>query len=284
MTPSHRPRRCRQARLVSATLPFAAFVAMLLIWEGAVVVFHVRPFVLPRPSEVAVALVRDANVLVPAALATGEEIALGFLLAVAIGVPLAVALSSSRWIESTLFPLVVSAQLVPKVALAPLFTVWLGLGMATKLTVAFLLSFFPILIDTMIGLKSVETGKLHLAQSMGASRWDMFFKIRLPSALPNLFGGMKVASTLAVVGAIVGEFIGANAGLGNVLLVANSNFDMVLNFAGITYLTALGMILFAAIDAVERLMIPWHVSHRQVRDYALEMRPGVYRGAAQDAP
>jgi NitT/TauT family transport system permease protein len=232
----------------------------------------VRPFILPRPSQVAIALVTEANQLVPAALTTAEEIVLGFLLAVAIGVPLAVALASSRWVEDTLFPLVLSAQIVPKVALAPILTIWLGLGMTTKLMVAFLLSFFPILIDTMIGLKSVETGKLYLARSMGASAIKTFFKVRLPSALPNLFGGMKIASTLAVVGAIVGEFIGANSGIGNVLLIANANFDMVMVFAGITYLTAIGVILFALLDLLERLMIPWHVSHRQLLEPPVETR------------
>jgi NitT/TauT family transport system permease protein len=253
-----------------ALLPVLALVALLLVWEWSVVMFHIRPFILPRPSQVAVALVVEAGQLMPAAIVTAEEIVLGFLLAVAIAVPLAVLLASARWIEDTLFPLIVSAQLVPKVALAPLLTVWLGLGMVTKLTVAFLLSFFPILIDTMIGLKSVETGKILLARSMGARAWDMFFKIRLPSALPNLFGGMKVASTLAVVGAIVGEFIGANAGLGNVLLIANSNYDMVMVFAGVTYLSAVGVILFVLLDVIERRTIPWHVSHRQLLEPTLE--------------
>jgi NitT/TauT family transport system permease protein len=260
-------------RVGRGVLPFAAFGMFLLLWEWAVAAFHVRPFVLPRPSQVAVALVAQAGQLMPAALVTGEEVVVGFLLAVAVAVPLAVALASSKWVEDTLFPLVVSAQLIPKVALAPLLTVWLGLGMATKLTVAFLLSFFPILIDTMIGLKSVETGKILLARSMGAGTARMFVKIRLPSALPNLFGGMKVASTLAVVGAIVGEFIGANAGLGNVLLIANSNYDMVMVFAGITYLTAVGMILFAALDAIERWTIPWHVSHRQLLEQTVPAKP-----------
>lgn len=267
-------RRRRGARLGRRALPLLALVVCLVVWEWVVVAFHVRPFVLPRPSEVAVALVAQANMLLPAALVTSEEIVFGFLLAVVVAVPLAVALLSSQWVEDTLFPLIVSAQLVPKVALAPLLTVWLGLGMTTKLTVALLLSFFPILIDTMIGLKSVETGKILLARSMGASASRMFFKIRLPSALPNLFGGMKVASTLAVVGAIVGEFIGANSGLGNVLLIANSNYDMVMVFAGITYLTAVGMILFAVIDVLERLTIPWHVSHRPLLEPTVATRPG----------
>ncbi len=265
-------RRRGLSRFGRIALPVIALGVSLILWEWAVVQFHVRPFVLPRPSQVAVALVTHAGVLMPAALATGEEIVLGFLLAVAIGVPLAVALAAAKWVEDTFFPILISAQLVPKVALAPLLTVWLGLGMVTKLTVAFLLSFFPILIDTMIGLKSVEIGKIYLARSMGASRTQMFFRIRLPSALPNIFGGMKVASTLAVVGAIVGEFIGANDGLGNVLLIANSNFDMVMNFAGITYLTIVGMILFVVIDVIERLTIPWHVSHRPALDTTLTPR------------
>jgi len=267
------PRRLFRSGPRRVLLPIAALCIALILWEWAVIAFHVRPFVLPRPSEVIVALVTQANVLLPAALATGEEIVLGFLIAVLVAVPLAVALTSARWIEDTLFPLIVSAQLVPKVALAPLLTVWLGLGILTKLTVAFLLSFFPILIDMMIGLKSVEMGKVHLARSMGAGRARMFFKITLPSALPNLFGGLKVASTLAVVGAIVGEFIGANVGLGDVLLVANSNFDMVMNFAGITYLTVIGIMLFAVIDAIERLAIPWHVSHRRLFEERMPRRP-----------
>jgi NitT/TauT family transport system permease protein len=274
MTDTALPRRRRRgARLGRRALPILALLACLVLWEWAVVAFHVRPFVLPRPSDVAVALIAQANLLMPAALVTSEEIVFGFLLAVVVAVPLAVVLLSSQWVEDTLFPLIVSAQLVPKVALAPMLTVWLGLGMTTKLTVALLLSFFPILIDTMIGLKSVETGKILLARSMGASASRMFFKIRLPSALPNLFGGMKVASTLAVVGAIVGEFIGANSGLGNVLLIANSNYDMVMVFAGITYLTAVGIILFAVLDAIERIMIPWHVSHRPLLESTIESRP-----------
>ena len=274
MMPSAR-RRGRTVRVLRGCRPLIAGVALLLLWEWAVVAFNVRPFILPRPSQVAVALVAEAGQLMPAALTTAQEIVLGFLLAVAIGVPLAVALLSSRWVEDTLFPLILSAQIVPKVALAPILTVWLGLGMTTKLMVAFLLSFFPILIDTMIGLKSVETGKLFLARSMGASAMRTFFKIRLPSALPNLFGGMKIASTLAVVGAIVGEFIGANSGLGNVLLIANANFDMVMVFAGITYLTAIGIILFAVLEGIERLTIPWHVSRRELLEPTIEARPGL---------
>ncbi len=247
---------------IDGLLPVAIVILCVAAWELAVVLLHVPEFVLPRPSKVATALFTEAPLLMPSALATAQAIALGFLVAVAVAIPLATVLAESKWIEKAIFPLVVGAQIVPKVALAPLLTVWLGLGLETKVTVAFLLSFFPILIDTMVGLKSVETGKIHVARSMGATAAMTFFRIKLPSALPFVFSGLKVASTLAVAGAIVGEFIGARAGLGNVLLVSNGNFDTVTMFAAIVYLTALGMLLFFAIDLLERTVIPWHISKR----------------------
>jgi NitT/TauT family transport system permease protein len=243
--------------------PLLAVLIVLVVWEWSVVAFHIRPFVLPRPSAVAVALVAQAPTLLPATLATAQAILFGFGLSVVVGVPLAAVLLASPWIERSLFPLIVATQLVPKVALAPLLAVWLGLGLVTKVVVAFLLSFFPMLIDTMIGLKSVDPGKILVARSMGASALSLFFRIRLPAALPQIFAGMKVASTLAVVGTIVGEFIGAREGLGNVLLAANGNFDMVLMFAAVIYLTAVGLLLFVAIEVLERLSIPWHVSQRE---------------------
>jgi len=249
-------------RLANWIAPCLLLALLLLLWEVAVVTLHIRPFVLPRPSQVAASMLADATVLLPAALATGRAILLGFALSVLVAVPLAVALVASRWVERTLFPLLVATQLVPKVALAPVLVVWLGLGAITKVMVAFLLSFFPILIDTMIGLKSIEPGKIQMARAMGATQLAMFWRIRLPGALPSMFAGMKVATTLAVVGAIVGEFIGAQEGLGNVLLSANGNFDTVLMFAAVVYLTLVGMLLFGAIELLEHLIIPWHVSRR----------------------
>ncbi len=249
-------------RLANWIAPCLLLALLLLLWEVAVVTLHIRPFVLPRPSQVAASMLADATVLLPAALATGRAILLGFVLSVLVAVPLAVALVASRWVERTLFPLLVATQLVPKVALAPVLVVWLGLGAITKVMVAFLLSFFPILIDTMIGLKSIEPGKIQMARAMGATQLAMFWRIRLPGALPSMFAGMKVATTLAVVGAIVGEFIGAQEGLGNVLLSANGNFDTVLMFAAVVYLTLVGMLLFGAIELLEHLIIPWHVSRR----------------------
>ncbi len=243
-------------------LPTLVIIASLIVWQLYVILFHVPLFVLPRPSDVGRSLFSEAGSLLPAAWVTAQAIALGFLSAVVLGVPIAVVLVSSKWIERAYFPLLLGAQLVPKVALAPLLTVWLGLGMPTEVMIAFLLSFFPITVNTMIGMKAVETGKLQVARSMGASSLAMFVKIKLPNALPHIFAGMKVASTLAVVGAIVGEFVGARSGLGNILLISNSNFDTVTMFAAITYLTIIGMSLFFAIEIAENFAIPWHVSRR----------------------
>jgi NitT/TauT family transport system permease protein len=137
--------------------------------------------------------------------------------------------------------------------------------MPPKVIVAFMIAFFPIVIDSVVGFRSVELEKLYLIRSMGANWFQVFFKIRLPQALPNILGGLKISITLAVVGAIVGEFIGADKGIGRLLLIANGNMDTVLLFAGITALTIMGVGLFLVIEVLERILLPWHVSRRVER-------------------
>jgi NitT/TauT family transport system permease protein len=168
----------------------------------------------------------------------------------------------SPLIERAIYPLLVGSQSVPKIAIAPLLIFWAGLGLFPKVLVAFLISFFPIIIDTVVGLRSVEPEMLHLARSMGAGAGRTFLKIRFPSALPNIFAGLKVAVTLSVVGAIVGEFIQADRGLGYALLQANAVMDTRLGFAAIIVLSAVGIAMFVAVDTIERRLIPWHASHR----------------------
>lgn len=186
----------------------------------------------------------------------------GFALSVLIGVPMAMMIAYSRVIESYLYPLLVFSQSIPKVAIAPLFVVWFGFGLFPKMIVAFLLGFFPIVVSTVMGFKSVESDMVDLARSMGSTRLKMFFKISLPQALPSIFSSMKVSITLAVVGAVVGEFVGSNSGIGYVLQKANGNFDLPLMFAALVFLSLIGVLLFLAIDVIERLTIPWHVSQR----------------------
>ena len=176
--------------------------------------------------------------------------------------PLAVGITSYRRFDKFITPILLFFQTVPKIAIAPLFLVWFGFGPFPKVLVAFLISFFPIVIDTAIGLRSISPEMIDLARSMGATKLQIFMRFRMPTALPYFFGGLKVAATLAVVGAVVGEFVGADRGLGYLLLVSNSNLDTPLLFASIVALTALGLILFYIIEVLEHFLIPWHVSRR----------------------
>jgi NitT/TauT family transport system permease protein len=179
-----------------------------------------------------------------------------------VGVPIALLISSWRVAEKALYPLLVFSQTVPKIAIAPLFAIWLGMTSLPHILITLLISFFPIVIDTVAGLKSLPLEMIHLSQSMGTTRWQMFRKVRLPFALPFLFAGLKVAITLAVVGAIVGEWVGSEKGLGYVLLLANGQLDTALAFSAIIVLTLMGMGLFFVVWILEKLLISWHVSER----------------------
>ena len=174
-----------------------------------------------------------------------------------IGIPLAVAVASSRTLNLTLYPILVATQSIPKVAIAPIILVWFGLGIESKLAIAFLVAFFPIVVDTATGLRSTPPGLLELARSLRASRYQVFAKVQFPAALPFIFSGAKVAVTLAVIGAVIGEFVGSVGGLGNLLLTANSQLDSPLAWAALVWLSALGVLLFAAVALAERLLMPW---------------------------
>src|SRR6478736_8728918 len=187
----------------------------------------------------------------------------GFALTIVIGIPIAMVIAYSRLVESYVYPLLVFSQSSPKVAIAPLFVVWFGFGIFPKVISAFLLGFFPVVVSTVMGFKSVEPDMLDLARSMGASRLQTFFKISLPQALPAIFSGLKVSVTLAVVGAVVGEFVGSNSGIGYVLQRSIGTFDLPTMFAALVILALLGVILFWIVDRIERFVIPWHVSQRE---------------------
>ncbi len=256
----------RAPRLPDWIWPILAFVVLVVLWDVAIRVFGVKPFILPSPGAVVGALVTDWPELGAATLYTLVEIVLGFALSVVVGIGLAVAIVTWRPLERAIYPILVGAQVIPKVAIAPLFVVWLGLGIAPKILIAFLLSFFPMVVNTVVGLRAIEIGKLHLARSMGASVSQVFFRFRLPRAMPNIFAGLKLSVTAAVIGAIVGEFIGADEGMGRVLLIANGNLETAKLFAGILLLSLVGIALFLAIAALEGTVIRWHVSQRVLEE------------------
>lgn len=245
-----------------AARPILLIAALLVLWELTVRAFHIPPYLVPAPRAVVVQLFAQWSELWRQSLITTYATVGGFALSIAFGVPMAVAIAYSRLMESMLYPILVFSQSVPKIAIAPLFVVWFGFGIIPKVIAAFLLGFFPVVVSTVMGLKSVEPEMVDLAQSMKASRLQIFLKISLPHALPSIFSGLKVSVTLAVVGAVVGEFVGSNSGIGYVLQIANGNFDLPLMFAALFLLSMIGVLLFVAVDLVERLVIPWHTSRR----------------------
>lgn len=243
-------------------LPFIGIGVFLVIWQILVTILDVPTYLLPKPTEILETIIDNFSSLMSHTWITGYEMILGYLMAIAIAIPLAVAITSYRRFDRFITPILLFFQTVPKIAIAPLFLVWFGFGPFPKVLVAFLISFFPIVIDTAIGLRSISTEMIDLARSMGATKLQLFMRFRFPTSLPYVFSGLKVAATLAVVGAVVGEFVGADKGLGYLLLVSNSNLDTPLLFASIVCLTALGLILFYVIELLEHLFIPWHVSRR----------------------
>jgi NitT/TauT family transport system permease protein len=238
-------------------LPIAAFAASLVLWQLFVVVLDIKSYILPAPSVVLTRLSQSVPVLWDAALVTGGEVVLGFLLATAVSIPLAYIIASMRLVEITFYPLIVVLQTVPKIAVAPLFIVWFGIGGLPKILLTFLLCFFPILVDSLTGFKALDKRLLYISRSMGASAVQTFRHIRLPAALPFIFSGLKVAVVLAVTGAIVAEFVGANAGLGYLLLRASSNLDTPLIFSVLIVLSLLGLVFAYAVELIERLVAPW---------------------------
>jgi len=248
--------------LKSISPPTIAVLLVLALWQLTVHFTGVAAFILPSPSEVAVALWQDAPILLPNAWITLQEILVGLVISILVGIPLAVLLVSFKPIERALYPLLIASQVVPKVALTPLFLIWFGLGLMPKIVMVVLMAFFPIVINTALGLRGIEIEKLYLAQSMGAGRLTTLARFQIPGALPSMFSGIKLATTLAVIGAIVGEFVGASEGLGYSIQQGMARLNAPLTFAAIIYLTVIGMLLFLVVDVIERIALPWHVSRR----------------------
>jgi len=248
-------------------LPYIGIIILLGIWELAVRMLNLPAYLLPAPSEIARVMAESIQSLLQNSWVTAYEMLMGYFLAIVIAIPMAIAITASPSFDRFITPILLFFQTVPKISLAPLFLVWFGVGVMPKVLVAFLISFFPIIIDTAVGLRSIHPDMIDLARSMGATKFQIFYRFRLPTSLPYLFSGLKVASTLAVVGAVVGEFVGADKGLGYLLLVANSNLLTALMFGAIFALTAQGLILFYLIQSLETLLIPWHISVRSGEEY-----------------
>ena len=242
--------------------PICAILILVGAWHVSVAYFGIPAYLMPPPVEVVKRLWLDAGYLLGHSVATLLTTLGGFVLSVVVGVPLGMALVASRILDRAIMPLLVVSQSFPKVAIAPLIVIWFGLGFFPKILIAFSVAFFPVVVGTVAGMKSLEPDMIDLARSMQATQIKTFLRIRLPFAMPQILSGVKVAVAFSTVGAVVGEWVGADKGLGYLLLWSNANLDTPLLFAVLLCLMVIGLLLYYAVEFLERRLIPWHVSVR----------------------
>ena len=231
--------------------------AVVVLWEIVIRLFRVPTFVLPAPSAIVTSLISDWRALAVAAQATALEVLFGFVLSAVVGVLVALVIVRFERFGRALYPLIVLFQNVPKVALAPIFILWFGYGLAPKILLIVVIAFFPVAIDMLAGLQSVEPSFVSLMRSVGASKSKIMLRVRIPHSLPHLMAGLKVAITFSVIGAIVGEFAGANQGLGYVIQFASTQLDTPLIFAALTVVSVLGLAFYYVVEFAERVLVPW---------------------------
>ncbi len=244
------------------------FLAFFALWESAVTLFGIKEYLLPPPSKVWTEFLRRYDTVMASAWVTTQEIVVGYLVAVVISIPLALSVAYSRFMENAVYPIVVFLQIIPKIAIAPLFIIWFGFGFGPKVLIVFLLSFFPIVVASIAGFKSTDPDIMDFARTTGAGGWKLFAKIRLPQALPQIFTGLKVGAALSATAAVVAEFVASDKGLGYLLLQYNGNLDTPMVFATIVLLSVIGLVVYYAVELIERFTIPWHVSQQQTDVFA----------------
>ena len=235
--------------VLKKAMPIALFCA---IWEAACVVLKIPDYLIPAPHRVLEKIVESWSLLYAHSLTSIAEIMLGFVLASVCALLCAIAMVHSKRIEAVLGPFLVVSQVIPKVALAPLFIIWFGHGILPKIIIAMMIAFFPVLVNAVVGLRSVDAEIVELMDSIAANRRQMFWRVRLPNSLPYIFPALKVAALLSIVGAMVGEFVGSDRGLGYLMIIGDVNLDTDLLFAALVVVTAFGMLIYAIIEAFER--------------------------------
>ena len=241
----------------NAVLPALGVLITVTLWWLATIVFHLDPFFVPSPSDVVESFLKTPHFLVEETWITLQRVLAGFAVAVAGGLVIAVLLAASMVVERMAMPVLAAVNAVPKVALAPLLLVWMGFGNAPKIVMVVLVSFFPVIVSTMAGLTSTPADLRDLARSLKASWWQTFVKVRLIWALPQVFVGLKVATPLAIIGAVIGEVVNPDHGLGSVIAGSGASNDTPLAFAALVLLALTGVILFYVVAGVERILVPW---------------------------
>lgn len=247
--------------LVESVLPPALFLISLgLLWEIIVTVQNISPIILPKPSAVFVELVENASYYFRNGVVTFYEAVAGFLFGAIVAMVIAAVLARSRFMERTVFPLVVLIKATPMIVIAPLLIIWMGYGPTPKIVMAALLCFFPILVNTIVGLRSVNPTSLEFLESVSASEFEVFWRLRAPHALPYVLSAFKTSVSLAVIGALVAEWAGAGEGLGRVVFTAAANLQQVSVFAAVVVLAGMGIFLTALVSWLEKRLLYWHES------------------------
>ena len=256
--PRSRVRRFLRERPEWLLVPLL-FVVATTTWQAVVRGFGVPVYIFPAPSDIGWALVErlGSGVYIEHGLYTLSEALLGFFAAAVAGITVGSVIAQFRIVEKTLYPYLIAIQTTPKVAIAPLFIMWFGFGITSKIIVAAIISFFPILVNVIAGLRSTDVQRIELMQSLRASRWQIFWMVRLPSALPMIFAGLQVAIIFSILGAIVGEFVGSNKGLGNLILQMNFNLDTPGVFGALVCLSAMGITLHVIMHRIQRRLLFW---------------------------
>lgn len=244
-------------RTLRVVAPLVFIMALIVLWEVFVDLFRIPNFLMPAPSRVYKTMISAGPLLFKHTFVTIYEILLGFGLAAAFGILLSIGIVYIRFVELCIMPLVVIFQVLPKVAVAPLLVMWMGYGEAPKIVVAFLICFFSVVINTVAGLLSTDNDLIDMMHSIKASRFQIFWKVQLPNALPYIFSGFEISITAAVIGAVIGEFVGSESGLGYMIIVSQQNMNTALMFVSITLLGIIGLVLFEIVVFLNKVFIPW---------------------------
>jgi len=257
---SNKLRHLFRSKIFQHLLPLITLAALIIGWQVVVDAFQVPTWFLPSPSKIVAGTAPKLDFVLKNLAWTFYEIGLGFSLSAAAGVGIAIAICYSDSVRNALYPLLIASQPIPKVAIAPIILIWFGYGKASIVLITFLIAFFPVVVNTVTGLTMIQAEWLILMRSLKASKWKIFIKVRLPSALPHIFVGLKLSMMLCTVGAIVGEFVGSDRGIGTLILIAGNEFDTPLVFGCLLLLALLGMGLFGLVAIIERMVVPWQVT------------------------
>ncbi len=247
------------AQAMQMVLPLSIVAVFLLIWQVMVQTLKIPEAILPTPLKIIDTIILRYEILFQHTWPTTRECLIGFVLSVGVGVGLGILLALSRLFRTGVYPLIIAFQVVPKVALAPLFIVWFGLGTTSRILLAFVIAFFPMVVNTLAGIQSTDPLMIRMARACNASRWQIFWKIEFPNALPFIFSGLKIGITFAVIGIIVAEFVTAQEGLGYLIVFSEGNVDTPMLMAALTILSVVGVILYAVIVGLQKLIIHWDV-------------------------